>query len=132
MKVKQFDKPTCRMVGNEIEKALQEVGARLGVSIRYGGGQLDDTHFTCRLRIELAEGEAKEEAERREFMRYCGAFNLGAGDYGAEFTSRGRRFKLVGFALSRSKYPLRCVDVIDGTTMFFTESVLPKIKQQVR
>ena len=38
MKVLQFDKPTCRAVGQAIEQALTEVGKDYGISLKYKGG----------------------------------------------------------------------------------------------
>ena len=38
MKVDQFDKPTCRLIGNMIEQKLAEVGKDYGISLKYKGG----------------------------------------------------------------------------------------------
>jgi hypothetical protein len=97
-KITKFDRPTCKLVRDEVLEALKAVEAKLGVKIDYGSGNFDDTTFNMKLKLTAGGEQGAQDAERAEFNRYCIFYDLEPQDYGVIFQDfRGRKFKLLGF-----------------------------------
>lgn len=112
MKITNIDKTTAIMVGNRVEEALAALGEELGLKFQLGRGTFSADKLDLKLIIAVDDPEVKEEAARREFNLYCDAYGLDASDYGRAFGFPGQRYRLIGFAPKRSKWPIR-VEALD-------------------
>jgi hypothetical protein len=125
--ITKFDKPSCKMVGQEIEKALQAFAAQHGITIQYGGGSIkSDIDFSLKLRLQVADPAAREAGERQEFKMYCGIYHLTEDHYGKVAQINGRAMRLVGFAPNRPKFPLKAQCLDNGEIRLLTEKSLPR------
>lgn len=125
MSIKSFDKPTCRALGLEIERAVAAIAAKHGLKASYGGGSFDPSKFTCRLVMELSADNPNAEAvERSKFAQWAPLYNLTADDYGLKLkSSRFGELTVVGFEPSRPKFPIKARKA-DGSVSLFTRDIL--------
>jgi hypothetical protein len=78
--------------------------------------------------INIIDPSGSENEGRRSLRYYGHGFGLEEDDYGAEFTSNGQRFKLVGVKTSRPKYPISAECIQTGTRYKMPRSVVPLIQ----
>jgi len=131
MNIKQFDKPTCRALGLEVEQAMAAIAKKHGLKASYGGGSFDPSKFTCRLVLELSgDNPNAEVVERAKFAQWCQSFGLTAADYGVTIQSnRFGRLTLIGFEPGRPKFPVVCRKE-DGSVALYTREMLRMLKDQ--
>lgn len=115
--VQRFDRPTCRVVGRAIEKALEAVEQELGVRIKREGGSYSDTEFTTKLRISVGDTDIA----KRDWDLHCRAFGLKPEQFGTTFTSRGTTFTVCGIKPRASRFPVTAVNA-NGTRYKFPAS----------
>lgn len=109
------NRQTAKAIGAEIKSALQEVAGRHGMTVEYKGVTFDPTGM-IRPRVELRTASADES----EFSLYATRYGLEPKDYGAEFTSSGRLFRISGVSPRSPKRPILCEEVATGRTFKFT------------
>ena len=128
MKVLQFDKPTCRAVGQAIEQALTEVGKEFGISLKYEGGRYSATNCTFKIEASVIGGDGKVVTrEVEDFNRYCGLYNLLPKDLGKTITTaEGDRYTLVGLAMKSSKFPILATKLSNGKVYKLLESTVQR------
>lgn len=81
-------------------------------------------------KITLVDVNGVEDAGKQALRLAGHYYGLSEADYGAVFTSQGRRFKLIGVKPSRPKYPLQCESLGDGRVFKFGTHVVPMIVAQ--
>jgi hypothetical protein len=128
MTISKFDKMTCKTVAGQAEAALQTAAADLGLSVQYAGGKYEEGKFTCKFAFRIADPNASAAIERREFEQLCGMFGLSPTHYGAALTIRQQPHTLIGFDLSRPKYPIRVRRLADGAVRLFTRDILARVQ----
>jgi hypothetical protein len=90
----------------EIEAKVEAVLKReFGDQVRMDGGSFDALTLTLRVKLPLVSGEAQKVALREQFIRVGKFLGLVPSDADLTVIVRGRRYKLVGVELGRSKYP---------------------------
>lgn len=125
MGITTFNKPACKMIGERVPAALDALAKELGVTFAYAGGSIGSSSFTLKLEVKTADPDALDAAARREFNNYCSLYGLEPTDYGVEFEIPGRgRYRLVGFAVSRSKYPIRCLNLAKCEVSVWTRDIV--------
>lgn len=107
MTIKRFDRPTLRILGDEIEAALVPVAKKHGISIRRGRGTFTEESYTVRIECSLLneKGEAVTK-EAQDFQRYAGLFGLEPGHFGRVFQYQGERFTICGLKVRSRKFPI--------------------------
>lgn len=121
-----MDRQKCRDLRVAIAEALKSVEDTFKVKVCVGNASFSSA--SCNFKIEFAEFNADGEAETKEiqaFKSLSTLYGFQADDLGKEFVSNGKRFKIVGLAPRKSKYPLLATNLQDGRTYKFpVESVL--------
>lgn len=108
--ITKFDKATIRQLSAEIETSLRAIAERNGIEVKMGGGSYDPEVGMFRPKIEFSLA-SKAAAE---WERWAEIYDLEAGDFGAEFESHGRRFRVAGVSPRSPKRPILCEEIIAG------------------
>lgn len=124
-----FTRQGHQTVSAEIQRELKDLGDRLGLKFDVGGGQIGATDLVIKVTASSNDASIVEDQKRRELEIYGRAYGLKGEDYGAEFTSQGHRYRLVGVKPSRPKFPISAERIRDGRCYKFTTSVVAKIEQ---
>ena len=103
MKLKQIDRPTCRILRTEIEQALRSVSEKFGVRVETGNGRYDESQFTVKVMVSV-EGAPEGGQIGSSLLGMYGIKPEALTD-NAEFRHHGSIFSLQGFKPSRPKYP---------------------------
>lgn len=123
-----MDKPTAKTIGEEAAAALTVIAKKHGMTVRYGGGSYDPVEGTYKPKIEFRE--VGEDVERRAFVANAALYGLTEKHFRARFEANGKTYELTGFALNRSRYPVkgRLVTgreaIATGKDMLFAETIL--------
>lgn len=129
MAVTKFDRGLCAALDKEILEAVRSVADRHGLTISPCGGTYDDTRWTTKIEFAVthtADGKTIEEAE---FLKHCELYDCAPSDYGRTLIINRDHYTLIGFALSRSKFPVRVRNVKTGKVHLFRETVLGALRQ---
>lgn len=92
----------------EVNAAMETIAAAHGLSYTPKGGSFSSVSFATRVEFAVRVTKDGESVEKKRFEMFAIAFGLEARDYGAEFTNKGRRYRLVGIDPKRRQYPYRC------------------------
>ena len=94
-------------VQKEMIKAIKEVEDKLKVKIIPDGGSYNLTEGTLKFKV-IETGENRENSMRDEYNRYCPVFGMKEEWFNKEvtFPDNGDRYKIVGIAPNRRKYPI--------------------------
>jgi len=121
-KFKKIDRQACRDIRVILDNELPPVLADSGLSVDVGNASYNDTGVTFKIKLTLEGVDPRKE----EFERYKRAFNLKSEHYGAEFTVKGEKFRLVAVKVRSPKWPI-VGENASGQTYKFKESVLKQI-----
>ena len=114
-----MDRSKAKILGEEMEQALQLVAKRHGVQIRAGRGAFTKTTFEARFEVaETVKGVAQT-PERATFARMVKLYGLATGDLGKTFSQDGYTFKIVGLNTRRRRYPVVVERQPDGKRFKF-------------
>lgn len=130
----KFNATTCGVVERDILAALKAVEEKHGIQIqREGGGRYspDGTSFQFKLKCQVVGKDGANVAEKAEFERSAILFGFKPEHYNGEFTSKGEKFRLVGFNYRARTMPLKCVRVSDGAPFKFPEIAKDFILRQL-
>ncbi len=97
-------KQKIKEMRTEIQNVLDEYGEKKGIQIELGHIRFDDTSFTSKIKVIMAENN--EKAEKIEWDKVCDLFNLKKEDYGKIVDLTGEKYKLVKIKPKSRKYPL--------------------------
>lgn len=128
--ITKFDRQVCKAAEPEILAALEVVAQRYGLTVKGNGGNYSDTEWICKVQFAItktADGKSKEQAD---FERMCNLFYCEKSDYGRTLTVNHEECALIGFALSRPKFPIRVRRKSDGVVRLTTSEILRKIGRQ--
>lgn len=92
----------------EVNAAMETIAAAHGLSYTPKGGSFSSVSFATRVEFAVRVTDAGKSLDETRFAMYALSFGLEARDYGAEFTNKGLRYKLVGIDPKRRQYPYRC------------------------
>lgn len=113
--MKKFDPQACRSLRDDMEKALDAVAKKHGITIAIG--KMSYTENNISVKIELAtvgESGLANNREAEDFKRYASMYELAPTDFGREFSVRGDRYQIVGLNTRKQKFPIKCKRASDG------------------
>jgi hypothetical protein len=130
--ITHFDKMTCKVLSAEIVAALEAVARKHGLTVQPGGGTIGigGIDFTAKAIFKVTDTQSVQAAEKAEFAKYCGLYDLKPEAYGVEFDVKGVTYAVIGFANS-AKWPVKARRLTDGNTVQFTDRVLAKVREAV-
>ena len=103
--ITSFDRPTIHELTKKITAAVAAVCEEHGLTVEREGGRFDPSSYRCEYVIRVLEAHA-DDGDRAEFNLHAHLFGLTNDDFGREFTSGGKEFRLVGFKPTNRKYPV--------------------------
>ena len=113
-----IDKQTLENFRQDFKQAMQALETKYGFVIELGRITYTATSFTGKL--EVNEGDSKDDVNEKDFYKYCSMYGLSKDDYDRRFTFQGNDYIVVGIRPSKRKYPICCQQVQNGTTYGFT------------
>lgn len=129
----QITKITAKNGDAIVDGALEKLAAyaaELGLGVKQEGRWMyyrDGSTLQVKLQF-IVGGEAGiEDKERATFDLYARSYGLEAQDFGAEITSQGKRYKLVGFNTKARKYPFLMQEIATGQKIRFAEMAKDRI-----
>lgn len=114
--IKQFDRPTCRLVGDDVSAAMQAIAAKYELTVKYNGGRFDTNEFTPKFTFGTA-GDADDTsgitpAARAKWEQYADVFNCNAAWLGQSFVANTKTMTIVGIN-PRASLDGNCVELSD-------------------
>lgn len=126
MKITKMDRNAARVISQEAQDALQRVVQKYGLTLKVEGGRFDPYAGTFSPKITFGVvSEDGADADERQFKQYASLYGLKPEHFGCTFYSRGTAYKVVGLAMSRSKYPVRGQSM-GGKVMLFTADAVAR------
>ena len=120
-----IDRQTLDNFRQDFKKAMEALEKQYGFIIDLGDITYSATSFTGKL--EVHEGESKDEVNEQEFKMYCKMYGLDPEDYDRRFTYDGKDYIIIGIRPSKRKYPISCQQVQDGKTYAFTADMIRRL-----
>lgn len=119
-----IDRQTLENFRQDFKDAMEALEQKYGFVIELGRITYTATSFTGKL--EVNEGESKDEVNEKEFKQYCHWFGLDEQDYDRRFSFDGKDYIVIGIRPSKRKYPIACQCVQDGKTYGFTADLVKR------
>jgi len=104
-----MDEATVKRMQDDMAKAVVDVAQKYGMRIKKNAARYSDLEVTLTLGLAAILTKAKHDWERDAKL-----LGLEPGDFGRDFTVRGRTFCITGVNLGRTKYPVKACE--KGTT----------------
>jgi len=109
-----LDRSKAKEISAAIEAALQPVAEQFGLELTMKGGTYDINIYRPRIELKTAD------AGRVDFERYAEMFGLSADDFGREFTTGARRFRISGISPRSTKRPILATEIVSSRVYKFT------------
>ena len=120
-----IDRQTLTNFRQDFEKAMEALEKQYGFIIDLGSITYSATSFYGKL--EVHEGDSRDDLNEQEFKKYCKSYGLDPEDYDRRFTYGGKDYIIIGIRPSKRKYPISCQQVQDGTTYNFTADTVRRV-----
>ena len=120
-----IDKQTLTNFRQDFKKAMEALEKQYGFIIDLGSITYSATSFSGKL--EVHEGDSRDDLNEQEFKMYCKSYGLDPEDYDRRFTYDGKDFIIIGIRPSKRKYPISCLQVQDGESYSFTASLIKQV-----
>lgn len=121
-KIEKFDRPTIRKILEECGEALEAVAEKHGLKLErkhctYSSEELPVAFKFITVQLDT-NGNAMD-SRAKDFIRYASLYGLSESDFLAEFSRRGKTYRICGFKPRARKYPVLAECVQDGKTYKF-------------
>jgi hypothetical protein len=113
-RITRMDRTIAKRLGDDLEKAAQEVAKKYGVVAARRSGSFSDMQFTTKIEFAITETADGKSPAQVEFERYAKIFGLEAEDYGKEIVLQAERFTIAGIRPKASKNCISIKRVSDG------------------
>ena len=120
-----INRQTLTNFRQDFEKAMEALEKQYGFIIDLGSITYSATSFYGKL--EVHEGDSRDDLNEQEFKKYCKSYGLDPEDYDRRFTYGGKDYIIIGIRPSKRKYPISCQQVQDGTTYNFTADTVRRV-----
>jgi len=115
-------KPLLDVVRKDVMLAMNEVAKKHGLSVLPDSRITYDTNSFYFTKITFEEGTL-EDSEKRDFETNCIYYNFEKKDYLAKFAGRDEVLELIGFATTRTKYPIKMRNVETKKILLYTKEI---------
>jgi len=122
MNIDNFNKDNLFLLRNELEKELEVVGSKFGISFNVNTIRFSNKNMHCKLEGNLSDNGSNESFLAIEFKEKCHKYGLKPEDLGKTFTSNDKSFKIIGLKVRNRKYPIIVEDIYTGKSYKFTEN----------
>lgn len=106
MKIKEFNRANAQTILAEAEAALQSIAAKYGLNLAPKGRSFRRDQLPVMFQFVLKASGETIPAAQVEWNQYAASLGLEPGDFGREFTSNGKRWKIAGIRPDSPKYPI--------------------------
>ena len=120
-----IDRQTLDNFRQDFEKAMEALEKQYGFIIDLGSITYSATSFYGKL--EVHEGDSRDDLNEQEFKAYCKMYGLDSEDYDRRFTYGGKDYIIIGIRPSKRKYPISCQQVQDGKSYAFTADMIRRL-----
>jgi hypothetical protein len=111
----EINKQTAKQLSQEIQEALRVVAERHGLEVAVRGGTYDPTG-EYKPRIVFTTATKAED----EFRQYAELYDLDPDDFGREFSTGGKTFRISGLSPNSRTRPILATEVSTEKTYKFT------------
>lgn len=125
--INKFNKQNLPVLRAAMNVALKDVGTRFGVDINLGNASYWEHEVKFRMVVSTLTETGEKQQDEDNFVLHAPHSGFEAEDFGKDFTSRGRQFKIVGWNNRRYKYPLKAKEVFSGKIVCFQTHVVLKL-----
>jgi hypothetical protein len=102
----EFDKTNCRLLAEEIERALEPVAERHGIVIQRGRGSFSPTNYTLKVECSVRLHGETVTREAEAFKRYAEHYGFKPEDLGKIISHGGRQFRIIGLKPLSRRFPI--------------------------
>lgn len=123
-----MDRTALRSFNADAIKALEQIAAEHGMSIRPGTHRFSNSNAT--LKFDLSDIASDGEVltpEAQAFKANAARYGLSPDDLYGTFNFQGKQFKITGLKTRRPKFPISAENVATGRMHKFTESSLRNV-----
>ena len=120
-----IDKQTLTNFRQDFKKAMEALEKQYGFIIDLGNITYSATSFSGKL--EVHEGDSRDDLNEQEFKTYCKMYGLDYDDYDRRFTYDGKDYIIIGIRPSKRKYPISCQQLQDGKSYAFTVDLIKRL-----
>jgi len=117
--VKKFNKSNLPEVRAIMKVALVEVANQFGIRVEVGNCSYTDHDATFKVKLSVLDEAGDSKADKSDFMAYALYRGFDAEDFGRDFTSKGRQFKITGWNSRKWKFPVTVKEIATGRTWHF-------------
>ena len=103
--MENFNSSNLNALRRDINSVLEEVQKKHGINIDMGNIRYDNKMFTTKLTVNIVN-ESITTPYHAAFHRKCYSLGLAPDDLNKTFMFDGQRYKIVGAATGKSKYPV--------------------------
>lgn len=109
-----FDKPTVQQLHREVDAAVKAVLAKHpGVALQKSSGTYSDNEFRISIRL-VTQGRSGDLPSEADFKQAARAYGFKPEMLGKTVSFGGERFKILGWARKRPKFPIEAENVRTG------------------
>jgi len=108
-KIRGLDRVVVKMLGEEMEQALQGIATKYGIKIARGGGSFEALEASLKFCVTV-EGKNGETKENSDFKKYAELMGLEVDDLGKSIEIKCKTFTIIGLAPRRTKRPVIVAD----------------------
>jgi len=117
--VKQFNKSNLPKIRAIMKVALAEVENQFGVRVDVGNCSYVDHDATFKVKLFVLDEVGDNKADKSDFMAHALFRGFDAEDFGRDFTSKGRQFKITGWNNRKWKFPVTVKEIVTGRPWHF-------------
>jgi hypothetical protein len=94
--ITEFNRTTCKALGEEIEQALAGIASKYGVSISCKGGTFGPTSYVAKVECAVIAGGLAVTREVEAFNKMASLYGLAPSDLGRSFAYSGGTYSICG------------------------------------
>lgn len=125
-KITQFDRSTCRLIGQRAEKAVQDALTEFGVNVKLKGGSFMHNNYTFKMEVATVAADGTVvNREISDFKQLAALYGLKSEDLGRRFRPAGSHkiYTITGLKVKSRRFPILGKDENGKEFKFPTEVV---------
>lgn len=103
--IKQIDRTNLKLLREQINQALVQVGNRHGIKLTAGNASFSDFNAAFKLEVQTIQDGNVISKDAQTFLDYAQLLGLSKDMLNQEFETMGRVYKLTGYKPRSTKYP---------------------------